>query len=91
MEFKGPYLQAMAEQAPKMLKALQRSGTMLQHAQEKSEEAYAMLADLLKNEPKFPNGVPKSLQAEPRAEEIVMSLLIEFPPEGNEAKSQTPR
>lgn len=79
MDFKGPYLAVMREQAPKMFQALVRSGRMDQHVQEKAIEAHNMLEDLLANEPKLPSGAVRNPEAQARAEEIVRATLIEFP------------
>jgi hypothetical protein len=49
--FKGTYLLAMREQAPKMFMELRRSGKLDQHLQEKSTEAHQMLRELLAQKP----------------------------------------
>ena len=75
MEFKEPYLLAMREQAPKMFMELRRHGRLDQHAQQKSQEAQAMYAGLMKA---HHNPGPAERH---QAEEIVRATLIEFPPE----------
>lgn len=80
MEFKGPYLMAMREQAPKLFRELRKTGQMDAHLQAKSAEAHRMLDELTKDAPKLPNGLPKAPQRI-QAEQIVLETLIEFPPE----------
>lgn len=75
MEFKGPYVKAMMERAPKMFMALRRSGQLDAHLQAKSEEA-----ELTADAPKLPNGLPREPYLR-EAEEQVFALLIEFPGE----------
>ena len=58
MEFKGTYLLAMREQAPKMFMELRRSGKLDQHLQEKSTEAHQMLRELLAQKPRTARGDP---------------------------------
>lgn len=84
MEFKSQYLQAMQDQAPKMLAALHRHGRLEQHLQQKSVEAHAMLRDLLKKHP------DPSLAQQREAEEIVRQTLIEFPPEKLDPENAEP-
>lgn len=95
MEFKGPYLQKMSENAPRLLKSLRLGGGLNEHLQAKSQEAHDLLGQLLANEPKYPNGLPKNLQALHQAEEIVRSQLTEFetdlPSERSRLPSPTPR
>ena len=79
MEFKGPYLFAMRERAPKMFKELCRSGRLDEHLQEKSVEAHELLDQLLASEPKGVDGLPKDLQALRLAEEIVLAQMLDFP------------
>ena len=64
MEFKGPYLLAMREQAPKMFNRLRRTGAMDSHLQEKSEEAHRLFDYLTENSPKEKNGLPDSHTSE---------------------------
>jgi len=78
MEFKGPYLFSMREQAPKMFMELRRSGKLDQHLQEKSEEAHRLLEELLKGKPKDSHGLYDPADKR-EAEEIVRHQLIEFP------------
>ena len=80
MEFKGPYLQAMSDQAPKMFNRLRRTGALDAHANRKSEEAHQLFDDLTADAPKLPNGLPK-LPYRREAEELVFATLIEFPSE----------
>ena len=80
MEFKGPYVFAMREQAPKMFNRLRRTGAMDAHLQEKSTEAHRMLEELTATAPKHPNGLTKEPWLR-EAEEQVRALLIEFPSE----------
>lgn len=81
MEFKGPYLQAMRQQAPQMFNRLRRTGALDAHLQKKAAEAHRLFNDLSANAPKLPNGYPKEPWAR-EAEEQVLATLIEFPPEG---------
>ena len=83
MEFKGPYLLAMREQAPKMFNRLRRTGAMDPHLQEKSKEAHRLFDQLTSNAPKLPGGYPRNPYAS-RAERQVLETLIEFPSEGPE-------
>jgi hypothetical protein len=46
VEFKTPYVLAMGERAPKMFKALCKSGRLEEHLQEKSVEAHRLFAQL---------------------------------------------
>jgi len=78
MEFKGPYLFAMREQAPKMFMELRRSGELDKHLQQKAEEASRMLHELLSNKPQNQWG-NYDLADQREAEEIVRATLIEFP------------
>lgn len=79
MEFKGPYLLAMRERAPKMFVELCRGGQLDQHVQEKSLEAHTLLNQLLASEPKGIDGLPKDPQALRLAEEIVLGQMLDFP------------
>jgi hypothetical protein len=79
MNFKGPYLFAMRERAPKMFVELCRSGLFDQYLQEKSIEAHALLEQLLAREPKGIDGLPKDPQALRLAEEIVLGQMLDFP------------
>lgn len=78
MEFKGPYLQAMRERAPKLFNQLRRSGGLDAHLKQKSEEAHRLFDEITSSETK-----PLSDQAYSRAERQVLETLIEFPPEEN--------
>lgn len=80
MEFKGPYLQAMREQAPKMFNSLRRSGALNGHLSEKAKQASQLFKDLTEDAPKLPNGYPRNPEAR-EAEEQVRATLIEFPSE----------
>jgi hypothetical protein len=80
MEFKGPYLQAMRVQAPKMFNRLRRTGAMDAHLAMKSAEAHRMFEELTADAPKQANGLPMQPYLR-EAEEIVRSTLIEFPPD----------
>src|SRR4051812_21954939 len=84
MEFKSQYLQAMRDNAPKLLAELHRHGRLEQHLQQKSAEAHAMLRDLLKKHP------DPSLAQQRQAEEIVRQTLIEFPPEKPDPENAEP-
>ncbi len=79
MEFKGPYLDAMIAQNPKMFMGLRKSGRLESHLQEKSKQAHKMLKNLLADKPKGADGWPKNPQEEQIAEEIVRATLIDFP------------
>ena len=80
MEFKGPYLRAMRECAPKLFNRLRRSGLMDAHLQQKSAEAHRMLEEFTADAPKLPSGLPQQPYLR-EAEEIVFATLIEFPPD----------
>jgi hypothetical protein len=77
MEFKGPYLRAMREQAPKMFVRLSKAGTLDAFAQQKSEEAHQLLENILADAEKEADGRP-TMQARQEAEEIVRAQLIAF-------------
>ena len=79
MNFKGPYMQAMRQQAPRMFNELARSGKLEERVQQKSEEAHQMLWDLLAPEPKGPDGLPRDLNALRLAEEWVLGEMLNFP------------
>ena|SRR5437867_532569 len=87
MEFASTYFQAMQQQAPKLLNALIKSGKLEQHLKDKSLEARAMLASLLQNEPKGPDGRPKNLAALHQAEE---ATLIEFETPDSQQRPEPP-
>lgn len=77
MEFKIPYLLAMRDRAPKLMRDLEKHGRLKQHLDLKSREAHEMLRGILRKH-KHP-----SLAQEREAEEIVRQTLIEFPPESD--------
>lgn len=79
MDFKGPYLDRMISEDPKMFMDLRRSGRLDQHLAEKSRQAHKMLADLLSKEPKDSVGLVKNPQAQASAEEIVRANMMDFP------------
>lgn len=79
MEFKVAYLEAMRSQAPQMFNRLRRTGALDAHVQKKAEEASRMFEELTADEPKLPNGLPRSPVAIREAEEQVRATLIEFP------------
>lgn len=79
MEFKGPYLAAMREQAPAMFNELRKSGKMDEHLQEKATQARTMFQDLTAKLDKLPSGYPRDEQAASEAERQVLETLIEFP------------
>lgn len=85
MEFKGPYLQAMREQAPKMFNRLRRTGALDAHLQKKTEEAHRLFDDLTAKAPKLPSGYPREPWARD-AERQVLETLIEFPSDNPEPK-----
>jgi hypothetical protein len=80
VHFKGQYLMAMRQRAPKMFVELCKSGQLDHHVREKSVEAHALLDQLLANEPKDVAGLPKDLQASRIAEEMVMAQMLDFAP-----------
>jgi hypothetical protein len=80
VEFKTPYVLAMRERAPKMFKALCRSGRLKEHLQEESVEAHRLFDQLMAGVPMEESGYPKQPWAR-EAEEQVFATLIEFPPE----------
>ena len=87
MDFKGPYLQAMAQQAPRLMRELHRTGKLDAYVQDRSLEAHQYLEQALASEPKGPSGLPLDQQAARLAQERVMGQMLEFPvPE----KDQTP-
>lgn len=79
MEFKLIYLRAMAERAPAMFRQLKEAGELDDHVAQKTIEAHRMLESLLADEPKYPGGVPKDLQAKRLAEEQVIASFLDFP------------
>lgn len=87
MEFKGPYLRAMREQAPKMFVRLSKTRTLDALAQQKSEEAHQLLDDMLAEGEKDADGRP-TMQARREAEELVRAQLINFPEEGPIERNQ---
>ena len=89
MEFKGPYLFAMREQAPKMFMELRRSGKLDEFLQQKGHEALHLKAELLANKPKDKSG-NYSPADERGAEEVVRSQLIEFPKPEREQNPEPP-
>jgi hypothetical protein len=84
MNFRELYLLAMQDQAPRMLRDLQRSGRLNGHLHEKSAEANRLLAEILlgKDNP--------SVAEKREAEEIVRAALIEFPEANQESWSREP-
>jgi hypothetical protein len=78
MEFKGPYIFAMRERAPKMFVKFCRSGQLDQHVHDKSVEAHALLERLLADEPRGIDGLPQDLQALRLAEERVLAQMLDF-------------
>lgn len=72
-------MQAMRQQAPQMFNELARSGKLEAHVQQKSEEAHALLEQLLAPEPKGIDGLPRDPQALRLAEERVMGEVLDFP------------
>ena len=90
MEFKGRYMRAMRERAPKMFVELCRSGRLDEHVQEKSQEAHELLHHLLASEPKGVDGLPKDVQAERLAEERVLAQMLDFPAERGAENPESP-
>lgn len=84
MEFKGRYLFAMRSQAPKMFAELCRSGQLEQHVQDKSMEAHALIDQLLADEPKGVDGLPRDVQALRATEERVLAEMLVFPSSARE-------
>jgi hypothetical protein len=78
VDFDGPYLQAMRDQAPAMFNQLRRSGGMEEHLSQKRQEAKRLFEDLTRDAPKLPNGLPED-PYRGQAERQVLELLIEFP------------
>jgi len=83
VEFQGPYLQAMREQAPKMFNRLRRTGALNAHVEQKLTEASQLFDDLTADAPKLPSGLPEQPHLR-EAEEQVFATLIEFPSESPE-------
>jgi hypothetical protein len=65
----------MRDQAPRMFQELRRHGRLEQHLKQKNQEAYELLRQILKG-----NENP-TLAEKREAEEVVRSILIDFPPE----------
>ena len=82
MDFKGPYLQAMREQAPTMFNRLVKTGALDQFVQKRSEEAHALYDQLTKDAAKLPNGVVSDPQIDRTAQEQVLATMLEFPEQG---------
>ena len=80
MEFKGPYLMAMQEQAPKLFRGLRKTGQMDAHLQAKSAEAHQMLDELTKDAPRLKSGLPEEPYLT-QAKHVVLETLVGFPPE----------
>ena len=83
MEFKGPYLQALRDQAPKLFNRLRRTGALNAHLEQKSKDAHRLFDDLTADAPKLPNGLPEQPHRR-EAEHQVLATLIEFPSEAPE-------
>lgn len=79
MEFKEPYLLAMRDRAPRMLRELSKTGALQAHLNAKSREAHRMFEELTAHLPKLPNGVVRDTAARQQAERLVLDTLIEFP------------
>ena len=73
------YLLAMREQAPSMLKELNRTGALQAHLNAKATEAQQMFEYLTEGLPKYPDGTVKDVNAGRCVEEQVRAALIEFP------------
>lgn len=71
MEFKGPYLMAMRDQAPKMFRELRRTGALDAHVQKKAVEAQRLFEEIAGPNPTLPK--------RREAEDLVRGTLIEFP------------
>ena len=80
MEFKGPYLNAMRDQAPAMFQNLQKTGALDAMAQKKSVEAHSLYEELTKGEPRTPSGVVIDPVTRQTAERNVLDQLLDFPP-----------
>jgi hypothetical protein len=78
MDFLEPYLLAMQEQAPAMMRELQAAGKLDDHLKAKVVEAHRMYEDLTKGAPKYPNGLVKEPENR-EAQDQVRGALIEFP------------
>ena len=79
MEFKEPYVLAMRDQAPRMLRELSRTGALQAHLNAKSREAHRLFEKLTAHLPKLPNGEVRDTAARQQAERSVLDMLIEFP------------
>lgn len=79
MEFKVAYLEAMRQQAPQMFNRLRKTGALDAHVQKVAKQASELFEMLTADEPKLPNGLPKSPVAIREAEEQVLATLIDFP------------
>ena len=79
MEFKEAYVLAMRDQAPRMLRELNKTGALQALLNAKAKEAQAMFDELTARLPKLPNGVVRDPAARQEAERQVLAALIEFP------------
>ena len=89
MNFMGPYILAMREQAPKMFMELRRSGKLEQFARERALEGNALAEQMLARRPKDAHGQP-SMADEREVEEIVLAQMLEFEPEGKAENPEPP-
>ena len=64
MEFKEPYVLAMRDQAPRLLRELSRTGALQAHLNAKSREAHRLFEKLTEHMPKLPNGDVYKRQAQ---------------------------
>ena len=78
MEIKIPYLFAMRERAPALLRQLRERGELDSHLQAKAEEAHRMYRELTSGLAKLPNGVVCDRAASAAIEEQIRAILIDF-------------
>lgn len=79
MDFKGPYLEAMRDQAPAMFNRLNRTGALDKFVQDRSVEAHELYEKLTKGEARTQSGVVIDPQARQNAEEQVRAVMLDFP------------
>ena len=78
MQFRIPFVLAMSEQDPGLMRELQRSNQLDKFVDQKCQEAMLLYHQLTANGPKDKYGKP-TMQADQEAQEIVRATLIEFP------------
>ena len=84
------YLQVMREQDPALFKELCRAGKLDQFANQKCREAEELLHQVLGAEPRQANGDAVNPNAQASAEEIVRSIMLDFPQKPDPSRAEPP-